>query len=407
MESPLAGDLLSGIVMPPQVIDEAASAQRAAGLVGVTQSDMPALNSLAVQSLVSLFDEKAMLFARRITVAEQGLRRQGTSRRGTMIALLGLQRLAESGVRGERFDTASIRDAVWGDATWVRTLADLGLLTWFTSVCEPERLGVLLDTFNFGKALESYPDGRQARTTALAWFLTGIGHARLACPGRLPDLTDIAVETYHLLLDNQSENGMFGHAAAPRSLGDAFCRRFGTFADQIYSIYALTAFARAFHIEEPLGPTLDCAKSLCALQGEMGQWWFLYDKYAGRVVNRYPVFSFHQDGIAPAGLFALEEAIGQSFQKSISKGLSWVSGGNELANDLRDAKSGFIWDSIQPRRELAKYWEAALSFMSVTREPQAESLKIRYEARPNHFGWLLYAFGKFGLAADRTRAAAV
>jgi hypothetical protein len=393
--------------MPPRVMDEAAPAQRAAGLVGIPQSDMPALNFLAVQSLISLFDEEAMLFARRITVTEQGLHRQGTSRRGTIIALLGLQRLAESGATEERFDMASIRDAVWGDATWVRSLADLGLLTWFTALCEPERLGVLLDAFNFGKALESYPDGRQASTTALAWFLTGIGHARLACPGRLPDLTDIAVETYHRLLDNQSENGIFGHAAAPRSFRDAFCRRFGTFADQIYSICALTAFARAFHIEEPLGPTLDCAKSLCALQGEMGQWWFLYDKYACRVVNRYPVFSFHQDGIAPVGLFALEEAIGQSFQESIYKGLSWISGGNELANDLRDSKRGLIWDSIQPRRELAKYWEAALSFMSVKREPQSESLKIRYEARPNHFGWLLYAFGKFGLSAGRTRAAAV
>src|SRR5580692_5905560 len=98
MESPLVGDLLSGIAMPPRVIDKALPAQREAGLVGIPQLDMPALNSLAVQSLVSLFDEEAMLFARRITVTEQGLRRQGASRRGTMIALLGLQRLAESGV---------------------------------------------------------------------------------------------------------------------------------------------------------------------------------------------------------------------------------------------------------------------------------------------------------------------
>lgn len=403
------GNISSEMVMSPQIVGEAAPAYRGTDLVetGIPQADVRALNSLAVQALVSLFDEKAMLFARHITFTEQGLCRQGASRRGTIIALLGLRRLAESGAAEQYFDTASIRDAVWGNATtWVRTLADLGLLTWFTAMCAPERLGVLLETFDFGKALESYPDGRQACTTALAWFLTGIGQARLACPGKLPDLTDIAVETYHLLLDNQGENGIFGHSAAPRFFRDAFCKRWGTFADQIHSIYALTAFARAFHIEEPLGPTMDCAKSLCALQGEMGQWWFLYDRYACRVVNRYPVFSFHQDGIAPAGFFALEEAVGQSFQRPISKGLSWISGANELANDLRDSNRGLIWDSIQPRRELAKYWEAALSFMSVTREPRSERLKIRYEARPNHFGWLLYAFGKFGLAADRARAAA-
>lgn len=395
--------------MPTQIIDEAFAARRRAGLAesGSSLSGIPALNSLALRSLVSLLDENAMLFARRITVTEDGLARQGTSRRGTMIALLGLQRLAESGVTEERFDTASIRDAVWGDTSWIKSLADLGLLTWFTAVCQPERLQVLLESFNFGEALENYPDGQHASTTSLAWFLTGIGHARLAYPGKLPDLTDVAVETYHLLLDNQSENGIFGHAAAPRFLRDAFCRRLGTFADQIYSIYALSTFARAFHIEEPLGPTLDCAKSLCALQGEMGQWWYLYDKNACRVVNRYPVFSFHQDGIAPAALFALEDALGQSFQSSILKGLSWISGGNELANDLRDSERNLIWDCIQPRRELTKYWEAALSFIRITREPQSERLQIRYESRPNHFGWLLYAFGKFGLAADRAQAAAV
>ena len=138
----------------------------------------------------------------------------------------------------------------------------------------------------------------------------------------------------------------------------------------------------------------------------MGQWWFLYDKYACRVVNRYPVFSFHQDGIAPAGLFALEEAIGQSFQKSISKGLSWISGANELAYDLRDSSRGLIWDSIRPRRDLAKYWEAALSFMGVTRDTAAGASET-FDMRP---GPTISAGYSMRLVSsvfrDRTRAAA-
>ena len=356
------------------------------------------LNSLALQSLVSLFDEKEKLFFQRITVTENGLSRQGTSLRGTIIALLGVQRLAESGV-AEPFDTASIREAVWRDSTWVRSIGDLGLLTWFTALCEPERLGVRLDAFNFGKALESYPDGRQGSTTELAWFLTGIAHARLACPGALPDLTDVAAETYHLLLENQSESGIFGHAASPISLRKPFCKRFGTFADQAHAIYALSIFARAFEIEEPLEPALNCAKALCALQGEMGQWWRLYDARTCRVVNQYPVFSCQQDGIAPAALLALGEATCQSFDDSIYKGLSWIAGANELAIDLRDSGSSLIWDSIGPRRPLAKYWEVALSFMGFSRGLPPELLKIRFEARPEHFGWLLYAFGKFGVPA--------
>jgi hypothetical protein len=393
--------------MSSRTLVETVPVQKQAGVHAESsglQPDIPALNALALRSLVTLFDEKEKLFSQRITLTQKGFHREGTSRKLTIVALLGLQRLSESGGT-QPFDIASMRDVILRDAGWVRSAGDLGLLTWFTAICAPERLGILLNTFDFGKALDTYSDGLQARTRGLSWFLAGIAHARLACPRRLPDLTDIAVETYHLLLDNQSENGIFGHAAFPGFLRETICNRFGTFADQIYAIYALSTFARAFQIEEPLGPALSCANSVCALQGEMGQWWFLYDRRACRVVNRYPVLSLHQDGTAPVGLLALGEATGQSFHKPICKGLSWIVGANELGDDLRNLDRGLIWDSIAPRRQMAKYWEAALSLMSISREPQAESLRIRYEARPDHFGWLLYAFGKFGLS-DRVIARA-
>jgi hypothetical protein len=335
-----------------------------------------------------------------------GFRREGTSRKHTVIALLGLQRLEESG-GSPPFDIASIREVVLGDTNWVRSVGDLGLLTWFTAKCAPERLGRLLSELDFGKALDSYADGRQACTRGLAWFLAGIAHAQLASQGTIPDLTDIAVDTYHLLKDNQSEGAIFGHAGFPGFLRRTFCNRFGTFADQICAIYALTTFARAFQIEEPLQSALGCANAICALQGQMGQWWFLYDKRACRVVNRYPVVSVHQDGIAPVGLLALGEATGQSFHESVYKGLSWLAGANELGNDLRNLDRGLIWDSIGPRRGMASYWEAALNFMSISRRPQVESLRIRYEARPDHFGWLLYAFGGFGLPKEVLAAEAV
>ncbi len=373
-----------------------------------SQPDIPALNALALRSLASFFKEKEKLFSRRVTWTKDGFHREGTSRKRTIIALLGLQRLAESGEEPP-VDVASIRGVILEDTSWIRSVGDLGLLIWFTAECVPERLGTLFNELDFVKALDTYSDGREARTRELAWLLAGIAHARLACPGTLPDLTDIAVDTYHLLQENQSEGGIFGHATFPSILHQTFCNRIGTFADQIYAIYALTAFARAFQIEEPLGSALGCANAVRALQGEMGQWWFLYDKRACRVVNRYPVFSVHQDGIAPLGLLALGEATGQSFHESIYKGLSWITGANELGRDLRNQDDrALIWDSIGPRRRTANYWEAALSFMNISHVPQVESLGIQYEARPDHFGWLLYAFGRFGLpkAALAAEAAA-
>jgi hypothetical protein len=395
----LAQEFMSGIGTSPLSLVEAVSVQEPAGL----QMDgcgsrlaVHDLNALALRSLVSLFEDKENLFCRRVTLTKDGFYREATSWKRTIIALLGLQRLAESGATIP-FDVALIRGAVLKDTSWVKSIGDLGLLTWLTAACAPARLGILLDEFDFGSALESYWDGRQARTTGLAWFLAGIAHARLVAPGTLQDLTDVAVDAYHLLQDNQSEGGIFGRAAFSRFFPQIFYNRFGSFADQMHAIYGLTTFARAFQIEEPLASALACANSVRALQGEMGQWWFLYDKRTCRIVNHYPILSLHQDGIAPVGFFALGETTGQSFDGAVHKGLSWIAGANELGDDLRNLDRGLIWDSIGPRTRMANYWEAAFSLMNISHGPRAESLQIRYEARPDHFGWLLYAFGGAGL----------
>ena len=259
----------------------------------------------------------------------------------------------------------------------------------------------IFEEFDFEKVLSRYEDARQARTAGLAWFLAGIAHARLVRPEALPDLTDVAADTYRLLEENQGPSGIFGHAASVRFPREILNNRFGTFADQIFPVYALSMFARAFQIEEPLESALACANSICALQGSLGQWWFLYDKCTGRVVSRYPVLSVHQDGTAPCGLLALEEATGRNFHKVITKGLSWIAGANELRsdsrNDLRSDDHGFIWDSIAPAGRMAKYLEAGLGFLIPSRQTKVERLRIQYDARSDHFGWLLYAFGKFGL----------
>jgi len=366
------------------------------GADGVLQPDIPALNSLALRSLCSLFDEKEQLFSERVTLSKDGYRRGRTSRKHTIVALLGLHRLGESGGI-QPFDTESIQDVVFQDRSWVKSAGDLGLLTWFTAVCLPDRLRVVLDEFDFERVLGTYEDGRQARTAGLAFFLAGIAHARLARPETLLELTDVAADTYRLLQDNQSQGGIFGHAASARFPRESLYSRFGTFSDQICAIYALSMLARAFQIEEPLESALACANSVCALQGELGQWWFLYDKRTSRVVNRYPVLSLHQDGTGPFGLLALGEVTGRSFHKAISKGLSWIAGANELRNDLRNIDRAFIWDSIGTKGRMAKYWEATLGFLVPSRETDMDSLRIQYDARPDHFGWLLYAFGKFGL----------
>jgi hypothetical protein len=362
-----------------------------------TRLEIQALNALAVRSLRCLFDENEKLFSRRVAFAEDGFHHETTSRRRTIIALLGLKRLADTGAP-QPFDLTAIQDAVLADTGWVKSIGDLGLLAWMTAEFAPDRLGELIRDFSFATALERYPDGGQACTTSLAWFLAGIAHVQLANAGAGSELTDVAVDAYHLMQDNQGECGIFGHAGCSGYLTRAFYNRFGTFADQIYSIYALSVFARAYQIEEPLASALSCGNTMRALQGDNGEWWFLYDKRRCCVANRYPVLSLHQEGTAPVGLFALEGSTGQSFSERVYKGLSWVSGTNELGDDLRNRERGLIWDSMGPSKRRLNYWEAVCSVLHISRGPHRQRLSIFHEARPDHFGWLLYAFGKFGVS---------
>jgi hypothetical protein len=359
-----------------------------------SQLEVSVLSSMAANALLALFDETEMLFSRRITLMRKGFRRERASPRRTVVALLGLHRFADSGQR-QPFDLPSIETAVFKDKRWIKGIGDLGILIQFVAEYSPDRLTSLADDFDFAEALDIFRDGREARTAALSCFLAGVSHAKLSCSDALPDLTDVAVDTYRLLEANQGANGIFAHAGLPNLFQQPFSNRFGNIADQLHAIYALATFARAFGIEEPLADALNCANAIRALQGDKGQWWFLYDKRSSRVVNHYPVFSIYQDGMVPMALLALAEATGQNFDDAICSGLSWVAGANELGIDLRDRQQGIIWDSIERGSRISCFCENALNLMQGSGKSHVENLRIRFEARPDHFGWLLYALTGF------------
>jgi len=362
------------------------------------QTSAATLKSLAAKALLTLLDGRASLFSDRIALSEGGFRKDSVSQHRTVVALLGLLHFAESGLPYS-FDLEAIEEAIFRDTRWVSGIGDLGILIRFAAECKPNRLASIINQFDFEKALTLFLDGRQAQTAPLACFLAGISHARLGSRDVPVDLTDVAVDTYRLLKNNQGAGGIFAHAGCPSFLQQPFSNRFGTFADQADSIYALVTFARAFDVEEPLADALNCANVVRTLQGDKGQWWFLYDKRSCRVVNHYPVRSIYQDGLAPVALMTLEEATGQKFQDAVCKGLSWIAGANELGADLRDFERGVIWDSIALKSRIAGLRDVGLSF-GHKEHTNGKNLQVCLEARPDHFGWLLYALSRFGFSGD-------
>jgi hypothetical protein len=240
----------------------------------------------------------------------------------------------------------------------------------------------------------------------LAWFLSGLAHAAGACPALGTTLTDASVETYHRLIENQGDYGLFGHMSVKKSLRGRLRGRIGSFADQVYPIYGFSKFAKAFDVEDPLGPALECATAICGAQGKFGQWWWLYDAQSGRVSSRYPVYSVHQHGMAPMCLFAVEEATGQSFRDQICRGLNWIYGENELGADMRDDASNLIWRCILPENRQTKFWEMAMSVIRPpTQDKHPDSLEVLYEQRPYEYGWLLYSLARNPLTGSLAKSA--
>jgi len=339
---------------------------------------------LAIKGIESMFDSETGLFCHRLRKTSSGLAREGISHRYTAMTLLGLLR-AESVVTGSAIDTEAVVARLFDSTVWVDNVGDLGLLLWLCANSSPKHLKQFYARFDLSRALESYPDARRRFTMELSWFLTGLV---LATNAGVANHHQLAKKTYNLLRANQGKQGLFGHMSAWHSVAGGFRGHIGSFADQVYPIFAMAHFSRIFSDSEARDNALRCANAICSLQGSLGQWWWHYETITGRIVEHYPVYSVHQHGMAPMALLALTETCGADFHAPIRTGLNWITGTNELREDLEDQDAGVAWRCIHAQE--------AHSMLTGVRAlagnmPTPGSLRILYECRPYELGWLLYA----------------
>ena len=156
----------------------------------------------------------------------------------------------------------------------------------------------------------------------MAWLLTGLSYAALALQPGLPDVSELAFKVYRILVQNQGQGGFFGHLNTSTGGMSKLRGWLGSFADQVYPILAMTRFSEAFKQPEALERALACGLGICRVQGPLGQWWWHYDSRVGPVASMFPVFSVHQEGMAPMVLFPLAESTGHSFDEAIYRGLA-------------------------------------------------------------------------------------
>jgi len=365
------------------------SAQAAGGVLQGHRPNLLELNRLAAAGLPQMIDPKTGLFCHRIAKGAGGFVREGVSPRYTTMSALGLNRWNLAGGTSP-ISIQGLVDALLADRAWLDNIGDLGLMLWVSAEVAPGRLQDIYNSLRVASAWDRLGVG-EVRTMEMAWFLTGLSCAVPCLPADLAESArTLAGQTYRQLIKNQGESGLCGHQAIGTGWLGKIRGRIGSFADQVYPILGLTQYGKTFGDHGALERARQCADAICDHQGPLGQWWWHYNAGSGKTFQRYPVYSVHQDGMAPMALWAVGEATGRDYRGAIYKGLSWIYGNNELGCDMRDESSLMIWRSIYGQGVGRRTREVS-DLLGMSRQSTGD-LRVLYECRPYHLGWLLYAF---------------
>ncbi len=237
---------------------------------------------------------------------------------------------------------------------------------------------------------------RRAGTMETAWLVTGLSLAydftgRAAAGRALRFALDVLYTRF------VNESGLFLHRHRDAASWD-YRYHIGNFADQIYAVYALTHAAGVLKEEKSLRMAERCAQKLITLQGNMGQWWWHYNAPRGTVLQKYPVYSVHQDAMAPFALEALSRATGSDYTVAAQKGMEWIAGNNELREQMVAPSGNFVKrgiERIKPMKYLCRLFVLPTYFNSDAAPPGSfdhpSLLRVMDWEYSYHLGWLLYA----------------
>lgn len=359
-----------------------------------TKPQVAALRELSLKGLARLYDEKQGMFNLYVKDGKLIPMPLSWSICYTAISVLGLNKVRCNGwLESIPFNEQQILGSLASNWKKANEFGHLGLIQWAIAECSGQYAKDITDEIVNKSSVESL---KRLPTTEIAWILTGLclTYQKFCQDENIKGLAAL----YHRAI---SENfniatGLFCHTREKASRID-LRSHIGNFADQIYSIFALSTYYETFNDRQALQLALHCAECVCSLQGEQGQWWWHYHSKRGGVASRYPVYSVHQDGMGPMGLQKLAAVSGKDFQPPIRKGLNWLFSANELKLDIVDWDNYTIWRDIEPMPAFTtRYISILLGEIGLIDPFQqmngTNRLKLNREMRPYELGWLLYAF---------------
>lgn len=349
------------------------------------------LLTLCIRGLPRMYDPAAKQFAFTRKRFGDRLELRGVSLRYAAITLLGAQFLPEREQRavlsGETAAEMTARLA--SDLDGIRNLGDAALLLWAAAELHLAQVAPLLT--HVRKLLKTDPQGFVVEN---AWVLSALVAA--APQIEVGDLLPGARQ--RLLATFPGSAGVFPHWLAGRN-APRLRRHVGCFADQVYPIQALAREYVLNRTQQSLDAAARCGAQICKLQGAHGQWWWHYDARRGTVVEGYPVYTVHQDSMAPMALLDLSQAGGPDHMAAVALGLRWMTQHPERNVELIDDELGLIWRSIRradPAKSVRKVRAAATAVAPGLRLGFLDSVyppgRVDYEDRPYHLGWILQAW---------------
>lgn len=355
------------------------------------------LNELKLFSIINLkrlFNTSHQLFHARECFKSQKIEAD-LSFRYSIMALLGLYAHQNHPEVRTAFNLKQIHRSLYEKSITCNRLENLGLMLWLDARNGGDFLSQILKLMAQLKPEENY---KKLATYELAWLLTGLAYALQNFPAlRSTQWATLTQQVFeHLHSRYCRKTGLFFHCA-PRNLKTQLRRNISDFADQIYSIYAGATYYQFTAQPAALEMAQQCARRLAELQGPAGEWWWLYHTRSGRVAYRYPVYTVHQDGMAPMAYLKLTEVTREDWMPVIHQSFSWLFESNGVIK--YDFSSLKIIRGIRIMPPVLKHLAVALSLCGLGWI--AENIFYRAfrwfdiinEYRAYHLGWILYYMG--------------
>jgi hypothetical protein len=356
------------------------------------------LVEFALEALPAMrLDDGCLCFERRLGQSTPF----GRSPRYTLMVELGLLKAQAAGyelpIVVDELDSVAWRELEAGTLT----PGDIGLMLWVDARRNAGRGGELADRLD--DALGS-AGGLAARLgMELGWIVTGLAH-HVAAGGSVTGVRLLEASLDQLLVHNRTSSALFRHFGA-----SGWRRRFPNFATQIYSVLALAVVAGHALDDRALPAACAAADRLLDAQLPDGGWPWIFNSDRGSVVERYEIYSVHQDAMAPMALLELSAARGdERYVGAVAHGFNWIGGQNELGVDMIRREDGLVLRSIRRRRGADRLWLAAATGASLAgvrpRGSTARLTEVNPTDRPYHFGWVLEAWCGREHALDRRLA---